>query len=450
MKRSTKFISLLLVLVLLCGGYFYLQNVEKGAKVTEESGTYALTDHTVDALSGFSWTIDGTLCHFVQTDSVWSNAEDADFPTDQDAVQKLADKLMALEADRRLEGVENPADYGLAEPSFTVTAEWSDGTQSQYAMGDETPFGDGYYITLSDDATVVYTVDSALSDLFSKTLTDLAVLEELPTVEQPSRLTIGNVLDVTYCENSTTLDADQNWYDTATGYALEDESVQTLLSAVQSVSWNELLTTAATEEELSSWNLTEDTAVSIALYDENEIAFTLMIGATDESENYYARLADSQMVYTVTSDSVDSLINVDPTAMELGKLIPLSFDNLAEATFTLGDASYTYQRSEVPSENESESSEIIVTQNGEETDAVAAETLWSLAYEMTVTAASDDVAEGDALITISAANQNGVRTTFEFFACDADSYLVLTSEGRTLLTPADAVDKLIRNVRQLG
>ena len=200
-KRALILAGVLAVLVLVYVG------VQKGVSsqpeaVTEESGSYPLTSHTAEELTSLQWTSgDGEeqeTLHFVKTDGQWRVEGDEAFPVKQDSVEGLAETLTALKADRKLENVEKPEDYGLLEPAFTLTAGWSDGTETVYSMGDETPFGDGYYLSLSGEDGTVYTVADALSGDFSGSLLSFAQSEELPAVENVTRLVVGDTLDVAF------------------------------------------------------------------------------------------------------------------------------------------------------------------------------------------------------------------------------------------------------------
>ena len=48
------------------------------------------------------------------------------------------------------------------EPAVTVTAVWVDGS-TVYSMGEPTPFGDGYYLSLSGRGETIYTIASPLT-----------------------------------------------------------------------------------------------------------------------------------------------------------------------------------------------------------------------------------------------------------------------------------------------
>lgn len=88
--------------------------------------------------------------------------------------------------------------------------------------------------------------------------------------------------------------------------------------------------------------------------------------------------------------------------------------------------------------------------NGEETDAAAAESLWEMVCALTISGSADGSAEGDALLTLRAVNESGASGVFTFHEYDADSYLAVCPNGSAVLTPADSVDNLIRNLRQLS
>ena len=123
-KRALILAGVLAALVLVYAGV--QKSVSQPETVTEESGTYALTAHTAEELTGLQWTNgDGEeqeTLHFIKTgeEEQWQADGDETFPVEQDSVEKLAETLIALEADRKLENVENPGDYGLAEPAFSL------------------------------------------------------------------------------------------------------------------------------------------------------------------------------------------------------------------------------------------------------------------------------------------------------------------------------------------
>ena len=312
-KRALILAGVLAALVLVYAGV--QKSVSQPENVTEESGTYALTAHTAEELTGLQWTNgDGDeqeTLHFVKTgeEEQWQVDGDETFPVEQDSVEGLAETLTALKADRKLENVEKPEDYGLLEPAFTLTAGWSDGTETVYSMGDETPFGDGYYLSLSGEDGTVYTVADALSGDFSGSLLSFAQSEELPAVENVTRLVVGDTLDVEGTAEKTEGEGSSlRWIWKATGEKLDGSEVEALIDEAKNLRWTELKAVNADDEALSGYGLTDEQATAITLYDGETIVWKLLAGAEADEGGHYVRLPDSAMVYTA---DVASLLEAD-------------------------------------------------------------------------------------------------------------------------------------------
>lgn len=437
-KRSIKMIALLLALALMAGGTLLAQKMTETRSVSETEGTFALAAQTAEEVTGLSWTHEGVTYHFVKQDGAWKNADDAAFPVNSDEVQELADDLAAMTATRKLEDVTEPANYGLAEPAATVTAEWADGSSTAYAMGAETPFGDGYYLSLSTEAGTVYTVEDALDDLFDKSAMELAALEEIPAVEDASRLVIGSALEIIRAEASVTIDEAQLWY-TADGLPLNAADAEDLLDDAAAISWKELLSASASAEELAAWSLTGKTATAITLSNAEKTS-TVLIGAADESGNYYARLPESSMVYTVASSKVSALLSADASGMRVADLMPLAYESVQEAQISANGSVFAF--SGIPAgEAEAEETEAEAETPGKD--------LWTLIKALKADSFVQAAPQGDALLTITAANAAGMTETIAFYDYDAESYLVALGSGETALTDAAAVDQIIRTFKQL-
>ena len=161
MKTYLKLIPALCALAVITAGYFSFLRPDGKNTVSESAGDFDLTDQTLEDLTGISWTTDGETRAYTLKEGRWEAAEVSAEPADQEAVEALAERLVNLQATRKIENVDNPENYGLPEPSVTVTAEWKDG-RTVYSMGESTPFGDGYYLALSTGDRTVYTIASPL------------------------------------------------------------------------------------------------------------------------------------------------------------------------------------------------------------------------------------------------------------------------------------------------
>lgn len=436
MKRSIKLLALVVVLALCVGGYLGAQQLNQTQQVSEKAGTFDLTARVAEDLTGLSWTANDTTFDLTCDGGTWQRTDDPAFPLDQDKTQAMADDLLALTATRKIEDVTSPADYGLAEPAFSVTAIWKDGTETTYAMGDDTPFGDGYYLQLSGQDTVIYTIGDDLSDIFDTTMNALAVLETIPTAENVTRLTVGDTLDLQRAYVSRTINPDQLWY-AAEGYPVD--GAEDLVEAIQAISWDELVTASASDEALTVWGL-DDAATAVTLYDGENAVVSILLGNTDDDGNYYARLPESAMVYTVAAADVSDLLTVAAEDMRSATILSLPYEQVQTAALTAGSVEYTLEPADVATDTDLE---------GQEAAEDPGEDLWTLVLGLTAAGEPEAAVPGDAVLTIEVSSVSGKEATLAITEYDADSYQ-LTMDGRTVLVSADAVDKLVRQVKQLA
>ena len=162
MKRGLILSLMICLAAVLAGGWFLFQGTHEKKTQQESSGNFRLADGTLEELKGVSWTADDRTWKFTQKDGVWEN-EGNTGQVDQAAVQGLAERLVSLQANRKIENVDSLEDYGLDDPEITVTAEWQGGGSTAYSMGEETPFKDGYYLLMSTQEDTVYTITMPLS-----------------------------------------------------------------------------------------------------------------------------------------------------------------------------------------------------------------------------------------------------------------------------------------------
>lgn len=438
MKRGAKSLLLIAILAAMLGGYSLVGALDRKAQVAEEAGSFALTQRGAEELTGMKWTSDGEEYHFVRGEDGWSNADDDAFPTDQQAVQDMADRLMQLSASRRLSDVESMADYGFDESSYAVTAEWADGESSIYRMGDETPFGDGWYIRIEGEDGVVYSCASSLEDMFAESALELAQQEEIGSVESAAELSIGGELQLVQKEQSLGIDPDQRWY-SADGEPMDDDEVASLIEKIKALNWSALIAVNAGEDELAEYGLGDGSATELRLIGDDGAGIDLLIGASDASGTYYARLPGSAMVYSLPGEDVEDILAASLSSLRNLKLYPLEYGEVAHFSCTLDGSELSYEIIEAGDENDDEV---------EAEESAATQELWSLIGGLSATNVSDAAPKGDALVQIDVTNAEGARMDCSFYACDVDSYLAVTGDGRSLLVPADAVDKLIRTLRQ--
>ena len=422
MKRGKKMILLLGLLCVLLGGYAMLGQMNETTTVSETKGDYPLWADG-KTVSSLTWTKNSETFAFSMGESVWMKDDDSAFPVNQTAVQNLADKIEKLTAVSELTDVTKLEDYGLADPAFAVTVKDESGGETVYSMGDQTPFEDGYYLSVSGNDHI-YVIETSLATVFNKTLTQLATMETMPEVTSITRMTVGNTLDVTYSEEM------HAWTDTATGEVLDTDAVADLVDAAQNLTWSELLATSASDEELSTWALDEAQAVQLTLYNGETVERTLLLGGADAESDRYARLPDSRMVYTFYGSDVDDLLEASVDTLWMKKLRGMTVDQIHSITFAWDDGEMK-----------------LMNDDGEST------TMQSIIEHLDSFEGTERVALGelgDAILRVLVTDTEDKVKELAFYAYNVDSYLLPITDAHGMLVPAEDVDKLIRMLKQKG
>ena len=308
-------------------------------------------------------------------------------------------------------------------------------------MGDATPFADGYYLKLSTQDDVIYTIATSLSTTFNKTQKDLVAMEEIPTISEASSITVGATFAAVKKSESTTVNPDQLWYDANTDEPLTASKVEALVSAAKGIAWDELVTAAATEDELTTYQLDDAHATVITLTGDEDASMALLIGGEDAEGNRYARLPGSSMVYTVEADDVSSLLSANSDDMWITALVPLPWSALKTATLETTKGTYTIVKAE-------EETEATATDTAEDTSE-ADETLWSKITALTATDRLSEATDGDTVLTITAQDEAGREITVVVREYSADSYQALVDGEKTLLISADTMDTLVRTIKSM-
>jgi hypothetical protein len=105
--------------------------------------------------------------------SAWKIVSPDSFAADQDAVSSLLSSAAPLNADSVIADNSAPAaQYGLSNPSLTVTLSRKDGKTDRIVFGDEVPAGSLVYAQHQSDPKI-YAVSSSVKTSFDKTENDL-------------------------------------------------------------------------------------------------------------------------------------------------------------------------------------------------------------------------------------------------------------------------------------
>ena len=300
-KKNKGILILLAVLILLVAVYFGLRTwnaqQEEKAQEEQEAATVHVTDTSAEDIVSLKFNVGNGDLEFSKEDDQWHYTPDKDFPLQQSYPEDMAETVGSITAGRELTDGDSIDAYGLDEPAYTIEYTDADGNTTELLFGDMT--GDDYYVMLNGNDTV-YTVNSSVIDPFNYTLDDMARLDDYPSIGS------GNLVKEVITQNGETTTYDSEDEDQA-------EDIAAVAGGLGAVSLSEAADYSVEDEDLDVYGLDEDSRITVeATYtqDDEEQLLTLYIGNEDGSGNRYVMLNDSRIVYLISDEICDNILNV--------------------------------------------------------------------------------------------------------------------------------------------
>lgn len=309
-KKTVKLVSAVVVLGVLCAAYegvnFYVTSQEEKEK--EESDTSVdLVSLEADDVTAVSFTADENNIEFDKKDDTWTEKSDAAFPVNQDTVDSAVKGVASLTADQEISDVEDLSEYDLDAPQNTITLTTADG-DTTLEIGMESS-NDQYYVKKADDDKNVYLVSSTSIEPFMGTLYDFAESGTFPSV------TAATVTDVKVDKEDgyeLTQDADNLFWNVSDGKTTEKADTTKagdVTSAIGSLAYDKFVDYNCTDD--SKYGFDDPYAVVTVKYTEEEsVEKTLTLYVGDETDgDRYVKVDDSKEVYTITNDSLTTILD---------------------------------------------------------------------------------------------------------------------------------------------
>ena len=300
-KKNKGILILLAVLILLVAVYFGLRTwnaqQEEKAQEEQEAATVHVTDTSAEDIVSLKFNVGNGDLEFGKEDDQWYYTPDKDFPLQQSYPEDMAETVGSITAGRELTDGDSIDAYGLDEPAYTIEYTDADGNTAELLFGDMT--GDDYYVMLNGNDTV-YTVNSSVIDPFNYTLDDMARLDDYPSIGS------GNLVKEVITQNGETTTYDSEDEDQA-------EDIAAVAGGLGAVTLSEAADYSVEDEDLDVYGLDEDSRITVeATYtqDDEEQLLTLYIGNEDGSGNRYVMLNDSRIVYLISDEICDNILNV--------------------------------------------------------------------------------------------------------------------------------------------
>lgn len=361
MKRERKLMILSGVLVVCVAGAVVVSRMDFEEKMTGTETTIVDVDSA--DITYLAWNYEDDQMAFAREDGEWTYESDAKMPVDQELLDEIAENLSDITSDKMVEEVQSLSVYGLSDPSYNITIKTADDTW-EIAVGDET-FSDGeVYISNGDD--YVYLTDSGLIDDISYSLLDCVQQDEIPEMESISRVKVVNdsTVDMIYKEGAGYCYSDAYTYylkDGDTYRNLDNEKTEEAFTTLSDFTWEECVDYYADDSELESYGLKEPDATVTVTYkpaeeeedsgssdenteeessDENQ-KFEYEVGTADDK--YYAKPADSDLVYTISEDVYNAAVNASYDNLKPDEVILLDWSTVDSIEMELDGNVYTVE-----------------------------------------------------------------------------------------------------------
>lgn len=186
-KKKNKYLPLivLLIFVVVIAVAYTMLSSANDKKAAEQAAADAAAN-AVEMIAEYDYTTTvGLMYRRAGSDPVelevvngqWKLVSDDRFPVNQQIVASMANAIASIGVLNHIEEGD-PADYGLAEPAYTIEVTYDSGVSHQYRIGDYNSFGGGMYYFMQDG--VMYTISTGLTSFFDYDLEGLLQLDVMP------------------------------------------------------------------------------------------------------------------------------------------------------------------------------------------------------------------------------------------------------------------------------
>ena len=350
-KKSMNLITAVAVLVVLSGAYVgvktYVAKQEEKENAEEEEEKTQVFSISSEDVQSIKFVIDKKEVTFEKNNDEWIKSDERDFPVDQDKLTEAIGSLDNVEADRVLDNVTDTTEYGLDDPTNTITVTDKDGKETVLHVGMENESTSQYYVENGEDESKIYVVADSVFQPFMKTLYDYAKAGTFPVIDSS---TVSNVT-VDENDDSYTLTKDDttglwNIQDQDGSEKADSAKVSSLTSSIASIAYGSFVNYNCTDlseygldkpygtitidyqeeveaesdssEDVSAADSTEDDASANDSTEEDTSMtdsadtqtrmvnreMTILVGDQSDDDGRYVMVNNSKEIYTISNDTL--------------------------------------------------------------------------------------------------------------------------------------------------
>ena len=438
---------------------------EEKVERIKNSGETILSIPT-DTVTALSWTNEEGTFSFTK-DEIWTYDEDSAFPVDEEKIDELLAQFEDFAAAFVIDDVEDYEQYGLDEPVCTISITVGEESYT-VELGDFSKMDEQRYVSIGDGKA--YLVSHNPLDEFGAVLRDMILDDTIPEFDTAKQIAFTGTENytITYDEDGTSICADDVYF--TDGKPLDTDNVNEWLTALMGLGLTDYVGYNVTDEELQTFGLDEsDLTITLDYSNSDEDGTETDFGtlvlhlsqnpeelaayekalANEEDElpdvTCYARVGDSQIVYSITQTEFDKLTAVSYDTLRHQKLFTADFDTVTSMDVTLEGETYTFTYN-LPADEDSEDVEGMWTYDGAEFDVYD---LRTALRSLTAVSFTDETPTGQEEISlvIHLDNEDFPTFTLTLYRYDGENCLAaVDGEPAALVSRAQTVD-LVEAVR---
>lgn len=305
----------LLAIVLLARSCGKDEVVDEG-DIPDDGSTVIIPADEITAMEYYNGT--AFLSFAKNEEDAWYWTQDPLFPLDETYPAAVAEEVRGLSATTTIAAGEGDTleSYGLDSSDLYIKTTSVSGSVSTLLIGNKLDTGE-YYVRFEESETV-YVVSAALMGAVSLDINDMAIIEPFPVLDETNITTLTvqgegeDTLSYTVKEEG---EGAYNWYQS--GRAVNDDpTLNALLAEIAALSFDECIDYRPSEEALGICGITAPLATLTVEYTLDGVAaeLQLIVGALrEDGTTHFAALAPDGTVYSITHDSVATLLSMAET-----------------------------------------------------------------------------------------------------------------------------------------
>ena len=467
MRKATKLYALLGVLLVVCIAAFAVSRYEEKKEQIKNSGEVILEIPT-DSVTALSWTNESGTFSFTK-DETWVYDDDNAFPVDEEKINDLLEQFTSFAAAFAIDDVKDYAQYGLDEPVCTIQI--TAGEESYTVeLGDFSKMDEQRYVSIGDGK--VYLVSHDPLDEFDAVLRDMILDDTIPEFDNAEQIEFSGSENYTIIrdEDGKSICADDIYF--TDGQPLDTDNVDTVLSAIQSLSLTNYVSYNVTDEELTTFGLddpeltvkmeystrdddgnVEDSGTLLLRISRNPEEVAAYEEAVEKDEDdlpdvtCYVRVGQSQIVYEISQSVYDQLTAVSYDTLRHQNLFTADFDTVTSIDVALSGENYTFTYNP-PEDKDDEDAEGTWTYNGEEFDAYDLKTALRA---ISASSFTDETPTGqeEISLTVHLDNENFPTFTLTLYRLDGTNCIAMVDGKAVALVSRSQTVDLIEAVNEL-